>query len=135
MGIGFVVYDGDFKDVLDVAKGSCSFAELDDGFCLIVVEVGMAFELVECNAVEVEGCDVVGIGIEVWSDVVVADRVHAFHFPELAFIDIAAEEVAVADDAAGKSGTDVVELHQVDGVGSVEIEKKLLVFARGCSGR
>lgn len=39
------------------------------------------------------------------------------------------------EDTAGKGGTDVVELHEVERVGGVEVEKKLLLLVVDGGGR
>ena len=111
MGVGFVVDNGYFQYLFNMVIGTSIFAQLHDSLGLVVVKVGVAFQLVEGDAVEIHLPNVGRVGIEVGCNIVISDRVHALDLPQLAFVHKSSQSCSVADDASGKSGTYIVELH------------------------
>ena len=117
-----LVDKGDIQEVADVAVGALTLSQANDGFGLVVVEVGVMFELVDSGGVDVEFADGGGVDGDIWQDVSIAGRVHAIYFEQLVFVHKSSQQGAVAHDAAGKCRTYVVELLEVEGVGSVEFD-------------
>ena len=91
-------------------------AVFDDGTGLVVVDVGMAAQLIER-----QGVDVQTMGLGMADDKVgLGRRGEVGNLVELIDADIAAEPSAVIDNLLGKVSTDARHASQLGGVGRVE---------------
>ncbi len=107
---------------LDRAVGSPLPAEVEDGRSLVLVEVGMAHQLLEGGGVDVESGD--GLRVRdghAGGDAPIDAVLQAIDLAQLLLVDKTAQETAVADNATGKDRPDAGELLEVEGVGGVEV--------------
>ena len=77
---GFFVNNGYVEYILNLMKRAGGFAQLHDGFGLVVVEIGVAFELSDVGLVDVDVGDGERVDVEVGSDVGEAGRIDAVDF-------------------------------------------------------
>jgi len=76
----FFFDDGDIEEVGGGAVGAGALAEGHNGFGLIVVEIGVAFELSDVGLIDVDVGDGERVDVEVGSDVGEAGRIDAVDF-------------------------------------------------------
>ena len=131
--VGLEAVDGFWREVFEQRKvlqtfeGTAKTAVVDDGLGLIKVDVGVSLQLIECQFVEVNAMrsgvadDEVGNGL----------CREILYLTQLFCADITTESLAVADDAAGKSGADARHLTQLHGVGGVEVDALRLFHLHG----
>ena len=113
VGLGEEVVGAEFAELAD---GAVLADVVYDGAGLLVAEVGVAHELLEAGAVDVQGRGPDGVEAEPAGDA----RGKVFDFVELVEADEAAEALAVADNLGGTVAAYAGNAPERSGVGSVE---------------
>ena len=124
----FGIYKVGFQQVVYGAELAVFLAVVHYGFGLIVVEVGVAFQLVYGGGVEVYFAQLVAVDGDIRRHFFVQLRRKAVHFEQLFGLAETAEPLAVFHYAFGVAAAYAAQLLQVAGVGGV----KLYLF---CFGR
>ena len=110
------------QHVVGTVNASALLSEEENGFGLIVVDVGMAADFIEWSVVDVDFLHMRWVDRDMAGNHIVAFGGHSIDLHKLFLADEATEQVAVADYAVCEYGSDAVQQLQVEGVGAVEFD-------------